>query len=137
MNDGPIVADIENRCTSSAVFINRDLDPRELRSIIRRADVVVTGRFHGMVSALEVGTPPVVIGWSHKYGEVLDQFGVRSQGIRVEDLSSVALLALIRKTLDARQDIVASIEDAAAAVHASAKQNIAVILHVASDGGTR
>jgi polysaccharide pyruvyl transferase WcaK-like protein len=136
MNDGPIVADIEKRSVGGAVFVDRDLDPRELRSIIRRADVVVTGRFHGMVSALEVGTPPVVIGWSHKYGEVLDQFGAGSQGIKVEDLSSEELLSLVRETLDARREIAASIEAATAMVHASAERNIAVILSAAADGGT-
>lgn len=137
MNDGPVVADIQERSSGKAVFINRDLDPRELRAIIRRADIVVTGRFHGMVSALEVVTPPVVIGWSHKYGEVLDQFQVSSQGIRVQDLSADSLLALVRQTLDDREDIKTSIERNGPAVKASATRNIAAILAAAKDRRTR
>jgi polysaccharide pyruvyl transferase WcaK-like protein len=132
MNDGPIVEDIEQRVNEPAEFVNRDLDPRELRAIIERADVAVTGRFHGMVSALKVGTPPVVIGWSHKYGEVLDQFNVSEQGISVNDLSTDRLLAIVKRTLDDREAIARTIGDAYDAVCTSAGRNIEVIVEAAS-----
>ena len=37
---------------------------------------IVTSRFHAMISALVERTPLLVVGWSHKYGEVLAQFGL-------------------------------------------------------------
>jgi polysaccharide pyruvyl transferase WcaK-like protein len=132
MNDGPVVSDIERRATQPATFINRDVDPRELRTIIRRADVAVTGRFHGMVSALEVGTPPVVVGWSHKYGEVLDQFNLGGQGIAVEELSADSLLGAVNMTLAGHDTLCRAISDARDRVHASARRNIEVILETAA-----
>lgn len=137
MNDGPIVSDIESRTRGQATFINRDLDPRELRTIIDHADVAVTGRFHGMVSALEVGTPPVVIGWSHKYGEVLDQFDVGAQGIPIRELSTDRLLQIVRRTLDDRDTMAESISAAHDAVHVSARRNIDVIVEAATKAGLR
>jgi len=132
MNDGPIVEDVEHRVTGSAVFINRDLDPRELRAIIERSDVAVTGRFHAMVSALEVGTPPVVIGWSHKYGEVLDQFDVGSQGIAVADLSAERLIAMVTDTLENSVTMAETISASHDEVGASARRNIEVIVEAAT-----
>ncbi len=134
MNDGPTVSDIEDRVAASATFINRDLDPRELREIIRLADVAVTGRFHGMVSALEVGTPPVVVGWSHKYGEVLDQFNLGGQGIAVEELSTETLLAAVNATLDNHESLRQSMSSAREGVRASSRRNIEVVLAAAKAG---
>jgi polysaccharide pyruvyl transferase WcaK-like protein len=137
MNDGPIVSDIEERTTAPVRFINRDLDPRELRTIIHRADVVVTGRFHGMVSALEVGTPPVVVGWSHKYGEVLDQFNLGGQGIAVEALSADHLFEAVERALHDHDNLCKALSDAHETVHASARRNIEVIVEAAAMAGSR
>lgn len=129
MNDGPIVEDLSLRTNAASVrFLNRDVGPRELRVLASSADLVVTGRFHGMVSALEVGTIPVVIGWSHKYGEVLDQFDVPNQGIAVRDLSSSTLMELITRSLDEREDLEARIEGAHDRVVMSAGRNIDLVL---------
>src|SRR5690606_27898782 len=40
-----------------------------------RCDYFVASRFHAMVSSLAMGVPTLVIGWSHKYQEVLEMFG--------------------------------------------------------------
>jgi len=137
MNDGPVVADIQRRIRTQATFINRDLDPRELRAIIRSAHVAVTGRFHGMVSALEVGTPPVVVGWSHKYGEVLSQFNLAAQGIAVEDLSADNLIAAVDRTLADHDALRHAISDARDEVHSSARRNIDAVLAAAAETGSR
>ena len=135
MNDGPIVSDLEAAVPPEAAsFINVDLDPRSLRAIAGSADLVITGRFHGMVSSLEVGTIPVVIGWSHKYGEVLDQFGVPDQGIAVEDLTSDRLVTLVEHSLADRAVLEGHIAGALDGVNASSQVNIDVIRSVAVSG---
>jgi polysaccharide pyruvyl transferase WcaK-like protein len=47
-------------------------DPRVLRMIFAQAELAVVSRFHAMISALAVCTPALVVGWSHKYRELLD-----------------------------------------------------------------
>jgi polysaccharide pyruvyl transferase WcaK-like protein len=50
--------------------------PGEMRHIISKTDVFLAYRFHAMVSALAMGVPVAAVSWSHKYREVLAQFGL-------------------------------------------------------------
>ncbi len=53
---------------------DEDLNAEELRHLIGKCKYVVTSRFHGMISSLAMGVPVIVIGWSHKYLEILKSF---------------------------------------------------------------
>ncbi|NPV57324.1 MAG: hypothetical protein HPY76_11730 [Anaerolineae bacterium] len=55
-------------------WANWDINTAGLRQMIARCDLLVTSRFHGMVSALSLGVPTLVIGWSHKYAETMADF---------------------------------------------------------------
>ncbi|PZQ96745.1 MAG: hypothetical protein DI533_14245 [Cereibacter sphaeroides] len=50
-------------------------DARDIKAFIARARIVVTGRFHGLVNGLAGGVPSFAVSWSHKYGELLSDFG--------------------------------------------------------------
>ena len=50
-------------------------DARDIKAYISRSTVVVTGRFHGLVNGLATGVPSFAVSWSHKYGEMLGDFG--------------------------------------------------------------
>ncbi|MBC2607406.1 polysaccharide pyruvyl transferase family protein [Pelagicoccus albus] len=56
--------------------IGEGLDASELKSQIGSCRVILTSRFHGMIAALSTATPVVVAGWSHKYREVMEMFGL-------------------------------------------------------------
>lgn len=72
------------------------LNARALRSETAACRVLVTSRFHGMINALATGTPPVVIGWGHKYREALDDFGLSS----LDDPDAPGLVRAIQEALD-------------------------------------
>ena len=55
-------------------WVDWDLNTAGLRQIISGASLIVTSRFHGMIAALSLAVPVYVIGWSHKYREVLQSF---------------------------------------------------------------
>ena len=61
--------------------VDFDANTEGLRRLMRHADVLVTSRFHGMVAALATAIPTVVIGWSHKYAEVLARFNCEELSI--------------------------------------------------------
>jgi polysaccharide pyruvyl transferase WcaK-like protein len=77
---------IENK--TDLLFVDQELSSQELRFLIGLCDYSVTSRFHAMISSLAVGVPCLVIGWSHKYQEVLERFGLESWAIGFENLSA-------------------------------------------------
>jgi polysaccharide pyruvyl transferase WcaK-like protein len=110
MNDLPLCRAIHGRLQrpDGVVFLDEDLLPTELRALIGMSEVQVTSRFHAMISSLTEATPPLVIGWSHKYAEILDPFGLGEVAMTYDDLSGSAD-EIVDRTLDllARKDEVA------------------------------
>lgn len=50
-------------------------DPLETKAILAAASALVSSRFHGLVSALSAGVPSLACGWSHKYAELMADYG--------------------------------------------------------------
>ncbi len=51
-------------------------DARDLKRLIGASHIVASARFHGLVNGLSAGVPSFGIGWSHKYAELLSDFGM-------------------------------------------------------------
>lgn len=103
MNDGPVCREVGEACAGDpqVVVIDADLSAGELRRLIGMGRVLVTSRFHAMISGLCTGTPTVVVGWSHKYREVLADFGLVEFGFDSSALASPA--EIIERVVDASQ----------------------------------
>lgn len=88
-NDLPLCRRINARLAdpSSVLFVDRELPSQVLRWLIGRCDLFVTSRFHAMVSALAMQVPTLVIGWSHKYQEVLEMFELERWAFGHEELT--------------------------------------------------
>ena len=67
---GTSVADI----LSAPTFT--DDSPRVLKGAIGTASLLIASRFHAVVGGLSQAVPTIAIGWSHKYGALMDDFGV-------------------------------------------------------------
>jgi colanic acid/amylovoran biosynthesis protein len=62
--------------------------PLTTKAIIAAADLVVSSRFHGLVSALSSAVPSLACGWSHKYGELMDDYGCREHMVDITQRAS-------------------------------------------------
>lgn len=92
MNDLPLVRELHERIAHQRCrALDEALPPDVLRALIERAEALVSSRFHAMVSALAVGTPVLVVGWSHKYGEVLSDFGLERWAVDYTELADADL----------------------------------------------
>lgn len=81
-----------------------------------------------MISGLATCTPTVVVGWSHKYREVLDDFGLADMGIDSAGLSEPArIVGVVSECLDHREEIAARIAAALPAVREKSMRNFGVI----------
>lgn len=92
-NDLPLCESIYSKLQyrDEVLFADHELSSQDLRYLISLCDYFVTSRFHAMVSSLAVGVPCLVIGWSHKYQEVLERFELESWAVGFEDLTTKIL----------------------------------------------
>ncbi len=56
------------------MIVDEDVDGACIHGLIGCADAVLASRFHAMIAALSWGRPVLVVGWGHKYKEVLSEF---------------------------------------------------------------
>lgn len=107
MNDRPVcravhaaVAD-HDRC----VLLDESLRPGVLRALVERCDLLATSRFHAMISSLATGTPVLVVGWSHKYAEVLAEFGLERWVCDFTELGATELARAFAELADQDDEV--------------------------------
>ncbi|MDY0909005.1 polysaccharide pyruvyl transferase family protein [Microbacterium sp. CFBP9034] len=106
-NDLPLCREIHARLRlgDDLVFVDRELTSQQLRYLIGRCSLFVASRFHAMVSSLAMAVPTLVIGWSHKYREVLEMFELEDWAFG-HDKFTPEYLASRFAELDAQRDAV-------------------------------
>lgn len=75
-------------------WYHKEMDTEEIRAFISKSSILVASRFHAMVGALEQKVPVLLMGWSHKYQEVLDMFGLGHCAI---DCSQIDISLLVKE----------------------------------------
>jgi polysaccharide pyruvyl transferase WcaK-like protein len=85
-------------------WIDFDVNSRSIRKLISLADVLVTSRFHAMISGLSMEIPTVVVGWSHKYQEALIDFGLEGFAVPFQQADTRSI-EIIEQALRSREEI--------------------------------
>ena len=78
-HEGPKDEKLCLRCRESLgdlVEAVTNLNGIEVKGLIASAHVVITSRFHGLASSLNSGVPSLATSWSHKYEELLKDYGL-------------------------------------------------------------
>ena len=88
-NDMPLCKDIYEKLKDrkNILFIDKELSSQTLRYVIGECDYFIASRFHAMVSSLAMEVPTIVIGWSHKYEEVLGMFELEKWAFGQDNLT--------------------------------------------------
>ena len=130
MNDGPVCREVASACAGDiqVLGLDADLTAGELRHLVALSSVLVTSRFHAMISGLATSTPTVVVGWSHKYKEVLDDFGLSSLGLDSSALNNPSEIAdVVARVLSTRDVLSQQISAALPAVKIRSLRNFSAI----------
>ncbi len=110
-NDLIICTEVYNavRDKSRVMWEPREMAPEEIRELLARCEVLVASRFHAMIGALEKRVPVLLIGWSHKYKEVLDMFGLGEYAVDFSalelDLLKLKFMGFMKETPNIREKI--------------------------------
>ena len=132
MNDGPVCREVAEACAGDSQVLDSDLTAGELRHLVALGSVLVTSRFHAMISGLATSTPTVVVGWSHKYKEVLDDFGLSSLGLDSSALNHPSEIAdVVGRVLSTRDELSQQITAALPAVKVRSLRNFSAIAEAA------
>ncbi len=106
-NDLPILRQIRDNVLEEAreylITVEQDIYANDIRKIIAECETVVVSRFHAMVMALGVGIPPIVVGWSHKYVEVMRQFKLEGSVSDFETMDIEQILKAVNESVDNKE----------------------------------
>lgn len=128
-NDLPICGEVyaELRDKTNVRYYPREMSPEELRLLIGKCNVLVASRFHAMIGALEKCVPVLLVGWSHKYKEVLDMFGLGGYAADYSELTAEKLWTEFQRLQKNAEEIRVKISEALPRVKESSRENIALI----------
>ncbi len=77
-----------NDTLSQRALLLSNLDALEIKRIIGEAKLIISSRFHGVVSGLTQGVATLCTAWSHKYLELLKEHGCESNILAINDITS-------------------------------------------------
>lgn len=78
------LAEALNANLETSVDIVNEPDALVTKALIGAAEFIVSSRFHGLVSALSAGVPALACGWSHKYRELMADYGCAEAMVDLE-----------------------------------------------------
>ena len=131
-NDLPLCRDIFGRLSSkeNVLFVDRELSSQQLRWLIGQCDLFVASRFHAMVSSLAMAVPTVVIGWSHKYREVLEMFDVEEWAFGSDQLTPAYLAERFAELEERRDEVKAKLDENLPTVKATSRMQAGLIAQI-------
>ena len=122
-NDAWLIDEIRARVERPAAcrVISAEHSAMELKAVIGRLAFVTASRFHSVVAAISMATPFVVIGWAHKYHELLAQIGMTEAAVDAKQFDEDAVMRLIETQWNAHANTRRHLEAARAGLCQSAR----------------
>ncbi|RMG39138.1 MAG: hypothetical protein D6719_14025 [Candidatus Dadabacteria bacterium] len=123
-----IEALLNNR--ESVFVIREDLSAGILREIIGSTDYYIASRFHSMVSALATCVPTVLVGWSHKYREVMAMFNMEEFAVSYKDFSAEKLKNRFEVLVASEENVRTTLKRRLPEVKALSAKNFEIVARV-------
>lgn len=119
-NDLPLLEDITRKLPAKSLRnvtkFSGSLNAAQIHTIIRACDIHVLSRFHAMVASLNSAIPVLVIGWSHKYLEVMERFDQKDMVIDYQQGGKDEVMILVDRLIEERSQRAVSIAENLTAV---------------------
>ena len=95
-SDEDLMKELNNRLEKSVPMLT-GLSGTDIKAIIRDSKLLISARFHGVVSGLTQGVPTLCTSWGHKYVELLREYGCEQSVLLVERMEEA--LRIIKDAL--------------------------------------
>lgn len=89
----------------------KNITSSELKNKIARCEFIVASRYHSCVAALSAGVPLLVVGWHHKYDELLNYYDQKEWIISSDNCKSIDLCSKFDKLVQSKDEVMAKIQD--------------------------
>lgn len=112
-NDASVAKDLMQMLTGSgkvAILNTAKMTSSELKTTISQCDLLVASRYHSCVAALSAGVPTLVVGWHHKYAELLSHYGQQQWMVAHTDCTSSKLIDMFDALWNQREAVHNEIE---------------------------
>ncbi len=90
---------------STVNLINEDLSPYEIQQIFEGSKAVITARYHGLIHALKLSKPCLVIGWANKYSHVMNSFNLADYQFDIRNFNESEIIKSINRLIEKKQEI--------------------------------
>lgn len=94
-----------NEYPEDLLVVTRDINTNGIKKIMGYCDLNIVSRFHAMIASITLCRPLVVMGWGHKYQEVMAQFGLGKYVFDYKNNKSGLLVEKVSSALDSREEI--------------------------------
>jgi polysaccharide pyruvyl transferase WcaK-like protein len=135
-NDLPLLTDIEKaipqQVREKVITFDQSLNAAQVHSVINSCDIQIVSRFHAMVASLASSVPVMVIGWSHKYLEVMDCFEQGDMVVDHKHGDNYSVIKLLNKLVSEKDSRKQRISEKLIDVKSSSKKQIDYILSLIS-----
>ncbi|MFD3259457.1 polysaccharide pyruvyl transferase family protein [Paenibacillus lentus] len=128
-NDLIVCQDVYDHVSNKAKcrYYSKEFTPEEIREMIGLSNILVASRFHAMIGGLHESVPVLLVGWSHKYKEVLDMFDLSKYASDYKNLNFEDLVKEFNRIEIDHEDIIKKIQKNLPQVKGSSYNNIEII----------
>lgn len=95
---------------NSVFAIDKEYSAAELKAIIGQLDLLLASRFHSVVASASMRVPVVVIGWAHKYVELMKELGLEEYVIDYRKAFVDEIKCVLKKMWHNKEEIVKKLE---------------------------
>jgi polysaccharide pyruvyl transferase WcaK-like protein len=81
-------------------YVTEDINTESIKRLLEHCDFVIVSRFHAMITSLSMGKPTLVLGWGHKYFEVMDRFGLKDYVLDYKHNEVSTILNNVKSLMD-------------------------------------
>ena len=91
-------------------FLTTNHPAADIKSAVAAMDLLIGSRFHAVIGALSSCVPVVAVGWSHKYEELLRDFGLAQYNVPVDERFETNLEKAVEDAWQHRAEIRAKLQ---------------------------